>query len=117
MSFEIGWKNLWNKDDTLEQTSQEEREEWILEVLGELRSKYKRRTKSADLNNFELAKWDGANQVIVTYPNLKDKTADELKEIATMILSFGQITNVNVFKNREVYDVFGIEQATEVFKD
>lgn len=33
MTFSIAWKNLWNKDDTLEQTSEADRKEWIEEYL------------------------------------------------------------------------------------
>ena len=29
ISFAISWKHLWNKDDSLEETSKEERVEWI----------------------------------------------------------------------------------------
>ena len=116
MSFTIGWKNLWNQDDSLEETPEDMRREFIDEVLQELRSKYRRRTKKNDLGDFEIAKWDGENNVIAVYPHLSQKTAEELKEIMTMILGFGQVTNVNVFADRQLVDIYGVEARKQAFK-
>ena len=116
MSFAISWKNLWNQEDTFEQTSEEERREWIHEFLDEIRSKYKRRTKKNSLADFELAKWDGENMVMVIFPKLKYTTAESLKEDVNYIIAAGQISQVQVYLDREPFDVFDSKYKTEQFK-
>ena len=92
------------------------RREWIDEVLTEVRSKYKRKTRQNHLSDYEIKEWDEQNKVLVQFPNLEGKTKDELKEVAQEIRALGMMNQMNVFRDKQVVDVFDVEALKSQFR-
>lgn len=54
--------------------------------------------------------------VMVIFPKLKYTTAESLKEDVNYIIAAGQISQVQVYLDRELFDVFDSKYKTEQFK-
>lgn len=127
MRYKLRWDALWDQDATLEQVSEEEREEYVNEALLEIASKMKRKHKVKTLSEFTiLSRQD--EEVRVAYPNIKSQadgesspTEEELKDIALKLLTTGVINTIEVFRDGEYVDVFQIQaqeaRAYENFKE
>ena len=82
-----------------------------------MRSKYKRKTKKNDLANFSVAKWNGENVILVLYPKLAQKNEAEIKEIVTHMITISQISEIQVFRDRQPVDIFGIEEKKTILRE
>ena len=107
------WDALWSEDSTLEEVTEEEREEYVNEALMEIASKMKRKHKVKTMSKYTIL--ERVNEhVHVAYPNLVSAdgvsapTDDELKAIALQLLTTGVVNTITVFRNGIQVDVFQV---------
>ena len=118
LKLKLKWDALWAEESTLEEVTEEEREEYVNEALMEFSSKMKRKHKVKTMNKFTvLERVD--EHVHVAYPDLKSAdgqsapTNEELKSIALQLLTTGVVNTITVFKDGIQVDVFQIAAQEE----